>query len=83
MITGHQVRTACSALKWTRHDLNRHTGLPLWMVDRILTGMADPDASTDGSLQDAFDRAGVDFTIAEDGISNATLRKAPQAEEVI
>jgi hypothetical protein len=53
------------------------------MVDRILTGMADPDASTDGSLQDAFGRAGVAFTIAEDGASSARLRKAPQAEEVI
>ena len=80
MITGHQVRTACRLLQWTRHDLNRHTGLPLWMVDRILTGMADPDPSPDGSLQDAFDRAGIDFIIADDGTSSATLRTAPQAE---
>ena len=85
MITGHQVRAACSLLKRTRHDLNRRTGLPLWMADRVLTGMVDPHPSHDSdiALRDAFDRAGVEFIVGVGGTSDARLRDAPSARRTV
>ena len=55
--------------------------MPLWMADRVLTGMADPDPSHDSDivLRDAFDRAGIDFIVGTGGISNASLRNAAPA----
>ena len=83
MLTGHQVRLACDLLKWTRYDVNRHTGLPLWMVDRILVGMADPDLFPGTTLHSAFDQAGIEFFVADDGAPGAMLREDSPTESTI
>lgn len=79
MVTGPQVRQACSLLRWTRYDLNRRTALPLWSVDIILSGRRDREITPGDSalLGDAFDRAGVEFTVGEGGAGEARLKRPP------
>lgn len=82
MITGLQAREACDLLRWTRYDLNRRTALPLWLLERILSGQGDLDVTPGENtfLTDAFDRAGVEFVVGGDGQQNARLKRPPRLE---
>ena len=84
-MTGSQARRACSLLKWTRYEVIRRIALPLWIVDLILAGQNDLDVTPEESaiLRDAFDLAGVDFALDDDGGQIARLRTSSQDERAI
>lgn len=74
-LTGEQVREACRLLRWDRYDLQRRTGLPLHVIDRVMTSEAEIEATLAREivLKDAFHRAGIDFA-PENGASGVHLR---------
>lgn len=44
-LTGRQVREACELLRWDRYDLQRRTGLPLYVVDQVMTSETEIEAT--------------------------------------
>lgn len=68
MLTGRQVREACDLLRWTRYDLQRRTGLPFHVVDRVMASQTEIEATLAREivLKDAFSRAGVEFILEKD-----------------
>lgn len=80
MLSGRQVREACELLRWTRYDLQRRTGLPFLVVDRVMSSEAEIDATLAREivLKDAFHRAGVEFIFENGGKAMVRLRRGEQ-----
>lgn len=67
MITVRQIRAARALLDWSQGDLARRAGVSLRALSNIESGHAMPRADTQLYLQQALEKAGVDF-LSGDGV---------------
>ena len=63
MITSGQIRAARSLIKWTGKELAEASGVAFSTLMRLETGEGVPaaQAKTLSAIQNAFERAGVEF----------------------
>lgn len=68
MITPAQIRAARALLDWTRETLAQESGVGLRSLVRIEAGEVTPQARSLHSIQEALERAGVQF-LPDDGVA--------------
>ena len=74
MITPAQIRAARALLRWKQSDLAKAADLSLTALNNIEREVADPKASTLGSIQRALEAAGVVFIPGNGGGPGVRLR---------
>jgi transcriptional regulator with XRE-family HTH domain len=62
VISAAQIRAARGLLNWTQAQLAARSGLSEISIQIIEKGVADPRASSLAAIEQAFERAGVEFT---------------------
>ncbi len=77
MITGAQIRMAAAALRWSRVDLARESGLGWRTCQRLVSvdGVPPGRASSVAAVQAACELAGVEFQEADNGGPGVRLVK--------
>ena len=63
MIQPNQVRAARALLGWRQVDLAQNSGVPEVSIKNMERGATDPRSSTLQRLQDAFEKAGIEFMV--------------------
>jgi len=66
MISPRQIRAARALLGWSQQDLADKAIVAVNVVNRVEGGKVDPRLSTLMALQKALNKAGVEFTPADD-----------------
>src|SRR5580704_318389 len=62
MITIQQIRAARSLINWTQQELAKATGLSLAAINNLERGIGMPRVQTLLYVQQALERAGIEFT---------------------
>lgn len=61
MITAAQIRAARALLNWKQTDLASASGVSEMSVKNLERGQTDPRVSTLRAIEEAFERAGIEF----------------------
>jgi transcriptional regulator with XRE-family HTH domain len=82
MIISAQIRAARGLLKWTQTTLAHQASLSVVTLNMIENDSVDPRASTLRAIEQALEKAGVEFIGTEDegvGVRFRAARKKPAA----
>jgi len=78
LITSAQIRAARAMLEWSRADLAKHSGVGFSSMMRIESAIGVPGAhaKTLEAIENAFEKAGIEFIGSPDDGPGVRLRKS-------
>ncbi|MEY4591437.1 MAG: hypothetical protein RIR18_332 [Pseudomonadota bacterium] len=79
MIKPAQIRAARSLLSWSQQELADRAVLSLTAINRLELGQVDTRISTLEAVEDAFQKAGIEFINERDGSFGVKLRAVKTA----
>ena len=81
MVTAAQCRAARGLLDWSQQELADRAGLGIVTIRQIEADITDPRRATLTVLQQAFERAGVEFIDENGGGPGVRIRKRKRTKK--
>ena len=75
MITAAQCRAARGLLGWSQQTLSEKAGVGVVTVRQLEAGLHEPRRATMDVIRRAFEAAGVEFIVGDDGGEGVRARK--------